>query len=59
MTRELNCSDIGFECDAVVRADSDEEIMAQVASHAREVHGLEEIDDETEAKVRSQIHDAA
>ncbi len=59
MTRELNCSDVGFECDAVVRADSDEEIMAQVATHAREVHGLEEIDDATAAKVRSQIHDAA
>jgi predicted small metal-binding protein len=59
MTKELNCSDVGFECDAVVRADTEEEVMAQVATHAREVHGLQQIDDETAAKVRSQIHDAA
>jgi predicted small metal-binding protein len=58
MTRELNCRDVGFDCDAVVRADSDEDVLAQVATHAREVHGLEQIDAETEQKVRSQIHDA-
>ncbi|HEX7255168.1 MAG TPA: DUF1059 domain-containing protein [Gaiellaceae bacterium] len=59
MTRELNCADIGFECDAVIRAESDEEVMAQAATHARDVHGLETIDDETAAKIQSQIHDAA
>lgn len=59
MTRELNCSDAGFDCDAVVRADTDEEVMAQAATHARDVHGLEQIDAETAQKIRSQIHDAA
>ena len=58
MTRELNCRDIGFDCDAVVRADSDDEIMAQAATHAREVHGLQEIDSQTADKIRAQIHDA-
>jgi predicted small metal-binding protein len=58
MTKELHCSDVGFDCDAVVRADTEEEVMAQVATHAREAHGLQEIDDKTAAKVRSQIHDA-
>jgi predicted small metal-binding protein len=59
MTRELNCSDVGFDCEAVVRADTDEEVMAQVATHAREVHGLEQIDASTEQQIRSVIHDAA
>lgn len=59
MTRELNCRDIGFDCTAVVRADTDEEIMARAATHAREVHGLEQVDDETAQKIRSVIHDAA
>lgn len=59
MTRELNCRDVGFDCEAVVRADSDEEVMAQVATHAREVHGLEHINTDTEQKIRSEIHDAA
>jgi predicted small metal-binding protein len=58
MTRELICRDVGFDCDAVVQADSDEDVLAQVATHAREVHGLQQIDAETEQKVRSQIHDA-
>jgi predicted small metal-binding protein len=58
MTRELNCRDVGFDCEAVVRAESDDEVLVQVAAHAREVHGLEQIDSDTEQKVRSQIHDA-
>ena len=59
MTRELNCSDVGFDCDAVVQADTDDEVMAQAATHAREVHGLQQIDDQTAQKIRSQIHDVA
>jgi predicted small metal-binding protein len=58
VTRELICRDVGFDCDAVVRADSDEEVMAQAATHAREVHGLQQIDTDTEQKIRSVIHDA-
>ena len=59
MTRELNCSDVGFDCDAVVRAETDDEVVAQAATHAREVHGLEQVDSATEQKIRSVIHDAA
>jgi len=58
MTRELNCRDVGFDCEAVVRADSDEEVMAQVVTHARAVHGVEHIDTDTEQKMLTQIHDA-
>ena len=59
MTKELKCADVGFDCDAVVQADSEEEVMAQVATHAREVHGMDQIDDATVEKIRAQIHDAA
>jgi predicted small metal-binding protein len=58
VSRELNCRNLGFDCDAVVRADSDEEVMAQTATHAREVHGLQQIDADTEQKIRTLIHDA-
>jgi predicted small metal-binding protein len=58
VTRELMCRDVGFDCDAVIRADSDEQVMAQAATHAREVHGMTEIDDATADHIRSQIHDA-
>lgn len=57
--KELNCRDIGFDCDAVIRADSEDEVMAQAATHGREVHGLEQIDDATASQIRAQIHDAA
>jgi predicted small metal-binding protein len=58
MAKELICRDVGFDCDAVVTAHSEEEVMAQAATHAREVHGLEQIDDQTAERIRAQIHDA-
>jgi predicted small metal-binding protein len=42
MTKKLHCRDVGFDCDAVVTADTDEEIVRQVAEHARGVHHLTE-----------------
>jgi predicted small metal-binding protein len=59
MTRELRCRDAGFDCDAVVRAESDDEVMAQATEHVRDVHGMTEIDDTTANHIRSQIQDAA
>jgi predicted small metal-binding protein len=53
--RELRCREVGFDCNAVVRADSDEDVMRQVAEHARDVHGLTEIDEHTASQIRSKI----
>jgi predicted small metal-binding protein len=39
--RELRCSDAGFDCDAVIRGESDEEVFAQAAPHAKDVHGVD------------------
>jgi predicted small metal-binding protein len=58
VTKELNCRDVGFDCEGVIRADSEEEVVAQATMHAREVHGLQQVDAETEQKIRSVIHDA-
>ena len=55
--KELKCRDAGFDCDAVVRADSEAEVMEQVAEHARTAHGVE-VEGETAEKVRSLIHEA-
>ncbi len=43
MTKLLRCRDVGFECDAEVRGDSNEEILAQVVEHARDAHGVSEV----------------
>ena len=39
--RVLRCRDAGFDCDHVIRAESEEELLRQVAEHAQTVHGLE------------------
>ena len=51
--KEVHCRDIGFDCEAVIRADTEEEVMAQAAEHAREVHGIEQLDSETTETIRS------
>ena len=38
--KTLHCSDAGFECDAVVKANSDEEVLNIAAKHAQEAHGV-------------------
>ncbi len=55
MAKLLRCRDVGFDCEAVVRADTDAEILDQVAVHAREVHGLNDVSDDVVAKVLSAI----
>lgn len=37
--KTLNCADAGFDCPAVVTADTEEEVLAIAAEHARTVHG--------------------
>lgn len=56
--RELRCRDVGFDCSAVVRAETDEEILRQAAQHAAAVHGLTAIDADTAQTIRSKIHNA-
>jgi len=62
MARELRCRDVGPDCDAVVVAERDEDVLVQVADHAKQVHGMtdEEINDPAFVQqVREQIHDQA
>ena len=58
MTRVLHCADAGFECDKTIEGETDDEVMSKAVEHARDVHGMNEIDEETGAKLRSLIHDA-
>jgi predicted small metal-binding protein len=56
--KELVCRDVGFDCDAVMRGEDEQAVMTQAAEHARDAHGLNEIDEETGQKIRALIHDA-
>ena len=53
--KELRCRDVGFDCEGVIRAESEEELLRQAADHARREHGLATIDDETAKQIRSKI----
>ena len=57
MAKVVNCRDVGFDCDAVVRAETEEDALAQVAAHAKAVHNLENVTDEVVEKVRSVMRD--
>jgi predicted small metal-binding protein len=56
--KELRCADAGFECDAVIQGEDEQEVMSKAAEHAREAHGLTEIDEETGQQIRQLIRDA-
>lgn len=49
--KTLKCRDVGFDCAAVVTAETVEEVLAQAAAHAREVHGVEVTPEMAEAIV--------
>ena len=57
MAKVVYCRDVGFDCDGVVRAETEEEALAQVAAHAKSVHNLETVTDEIVEKVRSVMRD--
>jgi predicted small metal-binding protein len=57
MAKVVHCRDVGFDCDGVVRAETEEEALKQVAAHAKTVHNLDEVTDEIVQKVRSVMRD--
>jgi len=56
--KQLRCSDAGFECEHLIQGEDEQDVMSKAADHARDVHGMTEIDEETGQKLRSVIHDA-
>jgi predicted small metal-binding protein len=57
MARRMSCRDVGPDCDFVARGESDDEVMGQVAEHARAAHGMEEVPQELADKARAAIRD--
>ena len=57
MAKVLRCRDVGFDCDGVIRAETEEEILQKAAEHAQAVHSMKEIPAEVVEKVRAAIRD--
>jgi predicted small metal-binding protein len=51
MTKLVKCRDLGFDCDAEVRAESTEKALEMVAQHAKEAHEMDEVTPELVEKV--------
>ena len=56
MPKVLRCHDVGPDCNAEVRGETEDEILEQAGKHAQSVHGLEVTPELVEA-VRSAIRD--
>jgi predicted small metal-binding protein len=57
MEKAIHCKDVGFDCEGIVRANSDQEVMQLAAEHAKSVHGVTELTTEMVEKVKSVIRD--
>ena len=53
--KEFSCGDVVPGCKAKFRARSDDELLAQVAQHAREGHGIQQISAELVNAVKQHI----
>ncbi|GAH19191.1 unnamed protein product [marine sediment metagenome] len=42
MAKTLACRDVGVDCPYVSHGETEEKLMAEVAKHAKEVHGYTE-----------------
>ena len=55
--REFRCGELVPGCNAVFHGESDDEILAQVATHAREEHGMDEVPPEVVDTIHASISD--
>jgi predicted small metal-binding protein len=53
--KQFACSSVVDGCDGVVTGDTEDEVLAGVAAHARDAHGMNEVPDELIARVRAGI----
>ena len=53
MEKVIRCRDVGFDCEGVIKAQTEEEALKLAAEHAKKVHGLEEVTPEVVEKIKS------
>ena len=55
--KQLACRDAGVDCDAVVQAESVDEVMAQVGPHAKQAHDVD-VTPEMQSQLAGLVRDA-
>ncbi|HZI25014.1 MAG TPA: DUF1059 domain-containing protein [Chryseolinea sp.] len=57
MKKVIRCKDVGFDCEGVIKANTENEALALAADHAKKVHGLKDVTPEIVAKIKSVMKD--
>ncbi len=57
MTKELRCGDLMPGCPTVIEGSDDNDVLAQAAEHARQVHQIGQVTPDLEKQVRAAIHE--
>jgi predicted small metal-binding protein len=55
--KTLKCADVGFQCEGVIKAESEDEVLRQAAAHAKQVHQVDvtpEIAEKVKAAIRTE-----
>jgi predicted small metal-binding protein len=53
--KEFRCGELVPGCEAKFRSESEDEILQQVAVHARDEHGMDEVPPEVVDNIRARI----
>jgi len=53
MEKVIRCRDVGFDCNGVIRAKTEEEALTLAVEHARKVHNVTEITPEIVDKIKA------
>lgn len=53
MEKVIRCREVGFDCDGVIKAKTEEEALKLAAEHAKKEHGLQEVTPEVVEKIKS------
>jgi predicted small metal-binding protein len=57
MKKVIRCRDVGFDCDGVIKAPTENEALSLAAEHAKTVHGVKDITPDIVAKIKSVIRE--
>ena len=57
MAKVVCCRGVGFDCPGVVRAETEQELLAKVAEQAKTAHNVGVITDEILKKVKSVVRE--
>ena len=55
--KEFRCGEVVPGCETTVQAESEDEVLREVAVHAREAHGMPEVPPDVAHTIRAAIRD--